>query len=79
MVEQMKSKILKNIDFDAVASLNVQEMNLLVGGEGERYSKEDSIIAIVRRFLKSSSVGVSMSILTATVGVQTALLPKGDL
>lgn len=79
MVEQMKTKILKNIDFDAVASLNVQEMNLLVGGEGERYSKEDSIIAIVRRFLKSSSVGVSMSILTATVGVQTALLPKGDL
>lgn len=46
MVKQMKTKILKNIDFDAVASLNIQEMNLLVGGKGGRYSKEDGIIAI---------------------------------
>lgn len=52
MVEQMKTKILKNIDFDAVASLNVQEMNLLVGGEGGRYSKEDGIIAIIKKIFE---------------------------
>lgn len=42
MVGQMKTKILKNIDFEAVTPLNDQEMSLLVGGEGGDYSKEST-------------------------------------
>lgn len=57
MVEQMKTKILKNIDFEAVTPLNDQEMSLLVGGEGGRYSKEDGIIAITKKIFEEFERG----------------------
>ena len=50
MVEQMKTKILKSINFDAITPLNDQEMSLLVGGQGGSYSK-GRIIAILIKIL----------------------------